>query len=126
MRALEIVIRSPCRKLASGLSETEEQCLVQKLITHATVEAFDEPVLHRLTGGDKVPFDLVVPAPGEHGVAGKLSSIVTDNHAWLATPLNHRCQLTCYAPARFICPSSSGPDSNSTWRKYAVAGQVFE
>ncbi|WP_225173230.1 hypothetical protein, partial [Bradyrhizobium sp. BRP19] len=26
--------------------------------------------------------------------------------------------------ARFICPSFFGPDSNSFWRKYAVAGQA--
>src|SRR6266436_2216015 len=28
--------------------------------------------------------------------------------------------------ARFICPSSRRPDSNSPWRKYAVAGQETE
>ena len=98
--ALEIVIRSPCRKLASGLIETEEECLFQKLITLEPVEALDEPVLHRLSEFVEVPVDLVVLAPGEHGVAGKLSSIVTDNHARFATLFDHRRQLTRHALCR--------------------------
>ena len=53
MRALENVVSGPDGDLAPLLIEVEEQGLVGPLITHATVEALDEPVLHRLAA----PFD---------------------------------------------------------------------
>jgi len=47
----------------------------------ALVEALDEPVLQRLAGRDEMLVDLVVPAPGERGIAGKLGSIITHDLA---------------------------------------------
>ena len=47
----------------------------------ALVEALDEPVLQSLAGRDEMLVDLVVPAPGEPGIAGKLGSIITHDLA---------------------------------------------
>lgn len=100
MRAMEIVVPGPCSDFSNRLIKVDEQCLVQKLITQAPVEAFVEPVLHWLTERDEIPGNLVVPAPGERGVAGQLSSIVARDHARLATPFDHRRLLTRHALAR--------------------------
>lgn len=51
-----------------GLADGEEQRLVEQLVAHATVEAFDEPVLRRLARRDVMPLDAHVAGPGEHRV----------------------------------------------------------
>ena len=44
----------PSGDLGTGVVEVEEQRLVEKLVTHAAVEALDESVLHGLPGRDEV------------------------------------------------------------------------
>ena len=97
MRALEIVVGSPCCNLATRLFDVDEQGLRSKLVAHASVEAFDEAVLHRLAWCDEAPVDRVVLAPGEHGVAGELGAVVADDHIRLAAPFNDRRQLPRHA-----------------------------
>ena len=67
--------------------------LVQALVPEPAVEALDEAVLHRLAGGDEVPGHTAFPAPSEHGIGGKLCSIVRDDHAGLASKLDDLIQL---------------------------------
>ena len=64
---MKLAIVAPCRDFAPHLIKVDEQSIVEKLITHAVVEIFDDPVLHRLAGGDDVPVDLVGLAPGGDG-----------------------------------------------------------
>lgn len=58
-----------CEQIA-GMGEVAKQCLVQKLVSHPAVEAFDETVLHQLARRDVVPFDLVLGAPLQNRVRG--------------------------------------------------------
>lgn len=57
MQARGVEVRDPCRDLGAGVIEIEVQRLVEKLIAHATAEAFDEAVLHRLLRRNEVPVD---------------------------------------------------------------------
>jgi hypothetical protein len=41
-----------------------EQMLVEALVAQATVEAFDEAILHRFTRCNVVPFDATLLLPG--------------------------------------------------------------
>ena len=45
--------------------EIEEERLVEKLVAHPAIEAFDEAVLHWLAGCDVVPVDLMILCPAE-------------------------------------------------------------
>ena len=97
--ALLVVIVGPIRDLFPRMIEAEKQALVEKLVAHAGVEARAETVLHRLAGRDEMPDDSVVLRPAEYGVRGELGSIVGDDHAGLAAPLDQRRQLARHAPA---------------------------
>lgn len=77
----------------SGLSERREQGLVEALVAEAAVEAFDEAVLHRLSGGDVVSFDLGLLAPFEDGHAGQLRAVVRDNRIRLSPSGDEAVQL---------------------------------
>jgi hypothetical protein len=48
-----------------GMLEAEEQALVQELVAHASVEALNVAILHRLARRDVVPFVAVILRPGE-------------------------------------------------------------
>ncbi len=93
MRSPVIIVGDPGADLFPRMTEAEEQRLVQKLVPHASVEAFTEAVLHGLTWGDVMPRDLVFARPGEDGVRGELCPVVGDDHAGLATPPEERRQL---------------------------------
>lgn len=75
MRAAGVVVVHPFSDGLPCLIETEEQRLVQELVPHLAIEAFDIAVLHGLAGGDVMPIDLVVSTPGEDGMRGEFSSI---------------------------------------------------
>ena len=64
------------------------------------VEALAEAVVHWLSRRNETPDDPVVLRPGEHGVRGELGSIVRDDHAGSAPPLDQRCHFARHAPAR--------------------------
>ena len=83
-----VVVFHPCRNDCSCVIETEEQCLVQRFIAHLAIEALDITILHGLSWRDVMPVDLVILAPGEDGIGGEFSSIVTDNHARLSPAFN--------------------------------------
>ena len=59
--------------------------LVQALVTHASVEAFDKAVLHWFTWRDVVPIDFAVFLPLQDRIRSQLCSIVTDHHAGIST-----------------------------------------
>lgn len=80
MRALGVIVAHPSRDQIAGMGEIAEQCFVEKLIPHPAVEAFDKPILHRLTRRDIVPFDLVLDAPLQDRVRGQLRPVIADDH----------------------------------------------
>jgi len=49
----------PGRDQIAGMGEVAKQRLVQELVPHPTIEAFDKAVLHWLAGRDVVPFERV-------------------------------------------------------------------
>ena len=65
-----VVVIDPGRDQIAGMGEVAEQRLVQELVPHPAIEAFHETVLHRLSGRDVVPFDLVLGAPLQDRVRG--------------------------------------------------------
>ena len=75
----------PIRDFAAGMSHAQEQRLVEQLVPHAAIEAFDVAVLHRPPGSDLMPLDADLSAPCEHGIAGQLGAIVADDHAGLTS-----------------------------------------
>ena len=81
VRTHGVVVRPPCLDDPSRRSQRREQVLVQALVPQATIKAFDEAVLLRLTGRDVMPLDPVVLALGKDGVTGQLGAIVADHHA---------------------------------------------
>src|ERR1044071_727294 len=89
MRALLIVVGSPGGDLGASVGEIKEQGLVEKFVAHPAIEAFDEAVLHRLSGRNEVPLDAMVAAPGEHRIAGELRAVVAHDHAGFATSLDN-------------------------------------
>ena len=95
MRPYRVVVHHPCSDHRSCVIKAEEQRLIQQLIAHLAIEAFDIAILHGLARGDLVPVDLVVFAPGEDGIRREFSSIVTDNHARFSPALDDSCQFAC-------------------------------
>ncbi len=77
----------------SAPADREKQCLVEKLVAHATVEALDEPVLRRLARRDIVPLHAGVARPRQHRVRGQLSPVVADDHPGCAAFGNQIAQL---------------------------------
>src|SRR3954470_15506678 len=100
MRTLVIVVGDPSGDLAPGVVQAEEQALVEQLVAHPTIEAFDRAVLHRLAPGDEMPIQVHLPAPGKHRVAGELRAVVADDQARRAPSFDERSQLARDAPAR--------------------------
>ena len=70
-----VVVRDPGRDQIAGMGEVAEQRLVQELVPHPAVEAFDKAVLHRLARRDVVPFDLVLGAPLQDRVRGQFGPV---------------------------------------------------
>ena len=83
----------------TGLCQVAEQRLVQELVPHPAVEAFDETVLHRLARRDVVPFDLVLGAPLQDRVRGQFGPVVRHDHAGLAAAFDQRRQFPRHTAA---------------------------
>ena len=81
MGAFLVVVGPPCGDDPAGVGEPVEQVFVEAFIAQATVEAFDEAVLHRFARRDVVPLDPVLVGPLEHGVRRELRPVVADHHA---------------------------------------------
>lgn len=58
-----VVVVAPGGDQGPGMAQVGEQVLVEALVPQAAVEAFDEPVLHRLAGRDVVPLDPALLLP---------------------------------------------------------------
>ena len=68
MRAVVVIVVTPCRNHAAGLAQGREQVFVEAFVPQTPVEALHEAVLHRFAGSDVVPFDLAILLPLQHGV----------------------------------------------------------
>ena len=90
MRSPLFVVIDPSGDHGPSVGEPEEQALVQRLLAHSTVEAFAEPVLHRLAWGNEMPGDLIVLRPGKHRVRGELRAVVGDDQPRFAAALDQR------------------------------------
>ena len=62
MRPRGVIIGDPFADLLTGGVETEEQALVQQLVSHSAVERLAEAVPYRLAGRDVMPLELVLLA----------------------------------------------------------------
>lgn len=60
-----ILVVSPFVDGAGGMIEAKEQAFVQEFVTHAAAEGFDVTILHRFSGRNVVPLDLVIFRPGQ-------------------------------------------------------------
>ena len=99
-----VVILDPCGDFLAGMGAASEQRLVEQLVTHPPVEAFDERVLGWLARSGLVPFYTGLAAIFEHRVRGQFGSVVTHDHAGLAVhgdqPLQCRSSLIGIRRAR--------------------------
>ena len=75
VRTHGVVVRPPCLDDPSRRRQRLEQVLVQALVAQATIKAFDEAVLLRLSRCDVVPLDAGVLAPDKDGVTGQFVSV---------------------------------------------------
>ena len=101
MGPLGAVVLDPFGDRGAGMGQAVKQGLVQKLIAHASVEALDEGVLHRLARRDVMPVDAMLRRPGEDGVRCELGSVVGDDHAGRGSAtLDDAAQLPRHATAR--------------------------
>lgn len=78
-----IIVVGPFVDGATGMIEAKEQAFVQEFVTHAAVEGFDVTILHRFSGRNVVPFDLVIFRPGQDCVRRELRAVIGDDHAGL-------------------------------------------
>ena len=78
----------------------QEQGFVQQLIPQATVEAFDEGILGRLSGCDVVPVKLAIIHELQDRVRGELGPIVADDRLGLAAGFEQRRQFPRHPCAR--------------------------
>lgn len=90
---------------------------VQALVAEAAIEAFDDAVLHRLAGGDVMPFDLGLLTPFEDGHAGHLRAVVRDDRLRLPPPDDKGVQLAGKPSARQGCVGDQAQ---------AFAGEVID
>jgi hypothetical protein len=65
MGSVSVVVLLPAGDLGAGVGQGREKHFVQELIAEPPVEAFDEAVLHGLSGCDVVPVDPGALAPGQ-------------------------------------------------------------
>lgn len=81
-----VVVGDPSSGGGAGMTETEEQGFVQKLVPHPAVEHLADAVLLRLPRRDEVPGDLLPLRLCEHGVRGELGAMVADNELRKSVP----------------------------------------
>lgn len=94
VRSLYVVAVLPVFDEAAGLSQRDEQVLVQALVSEPADEALGERVLCGLAWCDVVPVDLCVLRPFEDRTAGQFRAVVGDDHAGLATQRDDPVQFT--------------------------------
>lgn len=80
MRPLGVVIIDLAREDRARMADREEQRLVERLIAHATVEAFYEPVRRWLPRRDMVPPDAGIARPRQNHVRGEPGAVVAGDH----------------------------------------------
>ena len=68
MGAMAIVIVASGRDQLPGVTQVGKQVLVGALGAQATIEAFNEAVMHWFSGRDVVPFDLSFFLPFQDGI----------------------------------------------------------
>ena len=68
------------------MAEIAEDCLVEQLVAHATVERLANPVLRRLAGSDETPGDPAAVGPGEDGGRCELGPVIGGDQVELAAP----------------------------------------
>ena len=100
VRPAGVEVGDPARDCGARMAEIEEQGLVQEFVTQATLETLTDAVLHRLSGRNEVPGDLVLARPGEHRVRGELGTIVGDDELGLAAPRHQSRKLASDPLAR--------------------------
>ena len=93
MRAVVVEIVAPCRHQTAGMAQAVEQMLIKAFVPHPAIEAFHEPVLHRLAGCAVVPINFTVLLPFQDGIAGQFGSVVADHRAGVAPHLSNPVQL---------------------------------
>lgn len=91
MWAVRIVVMCPVTNCDPSMHEVTEHGFVEQLVPYPPVKAFDKPILHRLSGRNVVPIDLVIETPAQHRIAGQFCAIIADDHPWLSTSFNKRC-----------------------------------
>jgi hypothetical protein len=97
--ALLIVMQRSIARAPIGRDEIVEDRLIEQFVTHAAVERFAGPVLHRFSGGNEMPSDPTVLSPGEHNVGGELGSMVGDDQIGFAAPGDDRVEFAPHPPA---------------------------
>lgn len=68
-----------------GVAQVGKQGLVRALVNEASIEAFDEAILHRFSWLDIVPCDLAILLAFQDGVRCQLRPIIGDNLAGMET-----------------------------------------
>ncbi len=74
-----VVMLSPFINFISCLINCSEPVLVKAFVSELAVQAFNECILCRFAGLNKVQLYLALFTPEEHGLAGKLRAVITDN-----------------------------------------------
>ena len=95
MGSFGVVVSDPGADQFAGMGQVAEQGLVQKLVAQPAVEAFHKAVLHRLSGGDVVPLDMLVLRPFENGMTCNFCPVVTDDSLGFAASGDDRIKLSC-------------------------------
>jgi hypothetical protein len=89
----------PSAERLAHMGEAVEDLFIKELIPQASVEAFDEGILRRLTRSDVMPANAIFVLPFEHRAAGQLCSIVADDRHWLAVEADERIEFAGDAQA---------------------------
>ena len=77
-----IVMVTPSRDRQSGMAQVAEPVGIQAFVAQATVEEFDDTVLHRLARLDVIEPDASLVAPGLKPVRTKLRAVIGANLLW--------------------------------------------
>ena len=81
MGTLGVVVRGPGSDHDPRMGQVAEHGLVEQLVAHSAVEAFDETILHRLARRDVVPFDPVLGTPAQDCVTGQFRAVAPREEA---------------------------------------------
>ena len=86
-----VVVMPPGFQFLARMSEAGEDRLVQELVAQARIEAFDKPVLVRLSRRDVVPLDIALLRPAQDRHAGQFGAVIADDRMGACHPLEHGC-----------------------------------